>query len=63
MTARHLAVFVFVLLQILLGTLHFAGFCCIIVKKVFILHRASLPIAVGGVIFLSINNYSNYIIN
>jgi hypothetical protein len=33
------------------------------VKKVFILHRASLPIAVGGVIFLPINIYSNYIIN
>ena len=63
MTARHLAVFVFVLLLILLGALHFAGFCCIIVKKVFILHRVSLPIAVGGVIFLSINIYSNYIIN
>ena len=63
MTARHLAVFVFVLLQISFDALHFACFCCIIVKKVFILHRTSLPIAVGGVIFLSINIYSNYIIN
>lgn len=63
MTARHLAVFVFVLLQISFDALHFACFCCIIVKKVFILHRVSLPIAVGGVIFLSINIYSNYIIN
>jgi hypothetical protein len=63
MTARHLAVFVFVLLQISFDALQFACFCCIIVKKVFILHRASPPIAVGGVIFLSINNDSNYIIN
>ena len=63
MTARHLAVFVFILLLISFDALHFACFCCIIVKKVFILHRASLPIAVGGVIFLSINIYSNYIIN
>ena len=62
MTVRHLAVFVFLLLLISFDTLHFAGFCCIIVKNVFILHRASLPIAVGGVIFLPFNNYSNYFI-
>lgn len=63
MTVRHLAVFVLLLLPIALDSLHFAGICCIIVKKVFILHRASLPIAVGEVIFLPINNYSNHIIN
>ena len=63
MTARRLAVFVFILLLISFDALHFAGICCIIVKNVFILRRASLPNAVSEVIFLPINNYSNYIIN